>query len=114
MKTSNLVQSPPTELNNLVQEYDQSLAGILEQHAPLLTKEVVLRPHAPWYNSSIHEAKQAHRKAERRYRKDKTTINKDMFKDSQREVNRLCTEAKTEHLSRKVAKMRKIQKHYST
>ena len=44
MKTSNLVQSPPTELNNLVQEYDQTLADILEQHAPLLTKEVVLRP----------------------------------------------------------------------
>ena len=107
VKTSNLVQSPPTdELNNLVQEYDQTLADILEQHAHLLTKEVVLRPHAPWYNSSIHEAKQARTKAERRYHKDKT----DMFKDSQREVNRLCTEAKTEHLSRKVSENEKDPK----
>ena len=110
VRTSNLVQSPPTELNDLVQEYDRTLADILEQHAPLLTKEVVLRPHAPWYNSSIREAKLARRKAERRYRKDKTTINKDMFKDSQREVNRLCTEAETEHLSRKVSKNEKDPK----
>ena len=110
VKTSNLVQSPPTELNDLVQEYDRTQADILEQHAPLLIKEVVLRPYAPWYNSSIREAKQARRKAERRYRKDKTTINKDMFKDSQREVNRLCTEAKTEHLSRKVSENEKDPK----
>ena len=110
MKTSNLVKSPPTELNDLVQEYDRTLADILEQYVPLLTQEVMLRPHAPWYNSSIREAKQARRKAERRYCKDKTTINKDMFKDSQREINRLCTEAKTEHLSRKVSENEKDPK----
>ena len=33
-----------------------------------------------------------------------------MFKDSQREVNRLCTEAKTEHLSRKVSENEKDPK----
>ena len=43
-------------------------------------------------------------------KKDETTINKDMVKDSQREVNWLCTEAKTEHLSRKVSENEKDPK----
>ena len=66
LQNSSLISNPPPQLNNLIQEYNSTLSDILEDLAPLQTKDVVLRPHAPWYNQQIRKAKQSRRQAERR------------------------------------------------
>ena len=58
--------------------YNSSIRGIIDRHAPCMTKTVKGRPAAPWYTDDIQEKKRARRKAERTWRK------------SGLEVHRLC------------------------
>jgi hypothetical protein len=40
-------------LCDLVHTYDTTLAGLIDGHAPLITKNITLRPHAPWYSEEL-------------------------------------------------------------
>jgi len=108
---SSLVTNPPTDLNAIVNDYNSTLSAILDDLAPQQTKEIVLRPHAPWYNPKIRRAKQHRRQAERRWRKSKLSIHKQIFKECQKEVSRLCDEAKTNHLNSKISENEKDGKY---
>ena len=68
IQASKLVSDPPSDLDDLVQCYNTTLSDILEQHAPLQQKEILHRPHAPWYDNRIKDAKQERRRAERRWK----------------------------------------------
>ena len=66
---------PPTppdldELSKLVDGYNQALALVLDQHAPLKTKRVVYECYQPWHCSAIGDAVRNHRKLERIWRAD--------------------------------------------
>ena len=81
---SDLLRNPPTELNDLVECYDSTISDIFEQHAPVQEKEIVLRPHAPWYTDSIRLAKHAWRRAERKWMKTQLTVDREWI---ERETN---------------------------
>ena len=53
LKETSLFQNPTATLDEYVQCYNDSLRGILDKHAPSTEKEVVHRPHSPWYNEHI-------------------------------------------------------------
>ena len=84
-----VIKHPPSDLYELVISYNSDLNEIIEKHAPLLEKEVVLRPHAPWYTEHIQHAKIERRKAEQKWGKDKSTVNKEILKSKQKHVNTL-------------------------
>ena len=100
---SKLVESPPLDLDELVTLYNSELKSVIDKHAPAIVKEVVLRPHAPWYNEHIRECKVERRRAERKWAKDKTDINKEILKSKQRQVNKLSVEAKRRYYNNKVS-----------
>ena len=100
-----LLRNPPTELNDLVECYDSTISDIFEQHAPVQEKEIVLRPHAPWYTDSIRQAKQARRRAERKRMKTQLTVDREILKEKQTEMNRLCETAKAEFYSKKISEI---------
>ena len=102
LKETPLFQNPPATLDKYVQCYNDSLRGILDKHAPSTEKEVVLRPHAPWYNEHIERAKQERRQAERRWVKSKLEIDKQILKCKQHVVNDLCKKAKTAYYKDKI------------
>ncbi|KXJ18376.1 RNA-directed DNA polymerase from mobile element jockey [Exaiptasia diaphana] len=80
-----LCKSPATELSALCHQYDAVLAEILNKHAPLRTKIISTRPRAPWYNDVIRENKTKRRRLERRWRKTKLTIDKELY-EKQRKI----------------------------
>ena len=43
-----------------------TLVGILDKHAPVITREVPVRPAMPWYTGELRQLKQARGKAERK------------------------------------------------
>ena len=45
------------------------MSSILDEHTPLRTRIITLRPHAPWYNNEIREQKTICRKCERCWRR---------------------------------------------
>ena len=52
-----------------MESLNNSLASLVDKHAPLLIKQVTLRPTSPWYKEELHEAKHLKRTLERKWRK---------------------------------------------
>ena len=49
------------DLESMLTLYNTSLIGLLEKHAPLITRNITIRPSAPWYTEDIREEKQKRR-----------------------------------------------------
>lgn len=49
----------------LVEQYQRNLSNIIDIHAPLTTKSILLRPNTQWYSCDLRDAKREKRKAER-------------------------------------------------
>ena len=69
INSSTLVKSPSSDITELCDQYDAVLSSILDEHAPLRTRIITLRPHAPWYNNEIRKQKTICRKRERCWRR---------------------------------------------
>ena len=44
-----ILTNPEDNINTLVDQYFQNLSGLVEKHAPLRTRRLRVRPHAPWF-----------------------------------------------------------------
>jgi hypothetical protein len=55
--------------------------SIIDKHAPLKSKNIILRPNTEWYSDELRAAKRDRRKAERRMRKSNLTVHREMFHD---------------------------------
>ena len=62
-------QSTGEIAEELIDTYNMSIKDIVNKHAPKQVKIITLRPHAPWYNDHIREAKREKRRRERKYKK---------------------------------------------
>ena len=69
LSSSELYQNTPDTLDELVNNYNTTLAQALDRHAPLRTKVIRSRPLAPWFNEEIKAARREKRKAERKWRR---------------------------------------------
>ena len=54
---SPLFKQPFSDLGSLVDQYNDVLQSMLDKHAPLKTKQVIIRQSAPWYTPEIAEVK---------------------------------------------------------
>ena len=50
-------QTPPDSLDELIDCYDTTLGNVLDKHAPLRTRRVLLRSLVPWFCMEIRDAK---------------------------------------------------------
>ncbi|PFX28819.1 RNA-directed DNA polymerase from mobile element jockey [Stylophora pistillata] len=82
------------DLDSLTCNYNTTLSGIIESHAPLKMKTIVSRPTVPWYNEDIHKAKLLRRKAERKWKKTKWEADFQLFKKRRNHLTHLLNEAK--------------------
>ena len=90
-----MVTNPPEDIECL--EYNDTLSNLLQKHAPLITKEVILRPNSPWYTAEIGDAKRIHRKAERVWLSTKLTVHLEICRTENLKVTTMCKEAKTQY-----------------
>ena len=67
---------------------------MLDKHAPVKTRTIVMRPHVPWYTDEIRQAKRERRKAERRWRLSKLDSDLAVFKVKRNAVNNLMNKAR--------------------
>jgi len=63
--SSRLITHPPTDLSDLVESYNSTLATLLDKHAPLKTKSIHAKPPSPWFTPALSKLKSAHRHLER-------------------------------------------------
>ncbi len=62
LQQSYLLQAPSTSLEELVVQYNSDLRKLLDQHAPLRKRCLIIRSEAPWLNSDILEARKHRRR----------------------------------------------------
>ena len=55
--------------------------NIIDKHASLQTKVILLRPNTQWYADELHAAKRERRKAERQMRKTNLEVHKQVYED---------------------------------
>ncbi len=63
-----LIQAPCSSIDERTTQYNDGLRSILDRHAPVKTKTIVLRPDAPWMSDELRELKVKQRWAERCWR----------------------------------------------
>ena len=107
---STLISDPAEDLDDLVNQYNSSLGSILDKHAPVRTKQVMLRSNTPWYTEDIQEAKRRRRKAERKWRSSGLAIDLDILRTERVRMNKICAEAKAKYYQDKIAETAKDQK----
>jgi len=82
--------------------YDNTLRDIVDQHAPLMTKEMSRRPMLPWYNKNILAAKRHRRYCERLGVRTGLHVNYEMFKVSKILVKNTLASAKSEYYNKTI------------
>ena len=90
---SDLCKNPPDDIEELVISYNKTLKAVLDKHAPVKTRIIVVRPRVPWYTDEIRHAKRERRKAEGRWRLSKLDSDLVAFKIKRNAVNNLMNNA---------------------
>lgn len=103
IKTSMQTLSETNDTNVLANGFHDALATTLNAHAPLKEREIILRPHAPWYTDSLRAQKQERRRRERRWIKTGLTVHKELYQEQCTNYNNLIAKAKTEYHTNEVS-----------
>ena len=54
---SELCKNPLDDLEELLLSYNKTLIAVLDKHAPVKTRTIVVCPQIPWYTDEIRQAK---------------------------------------------------------
>ena len=112
IESSLLLSSPAENMDNLSEQYQETLSRILENHAPKVSIQVRQRALNPWYSSDIAEAKLDHRRLERRWRRSKLEVDRQLFVEARNNVSRLLMDAKTSFYSARIHELSGNQKAF--
>ena len=84
-------------LTELALLYDVTLSDVLEKHAPLVTKKIVVRSQVPWFTDSVRTGKRKKRKAEKRWLKTRADGDWDAYKTVRNATLHLLNTARRTH-----------------
>ena len=110
IQNSILFTRKTTNLNRVVYEYNDVLSNPLDKHAPLVSKDTVVRPKKPWYTEDINSAKQWRRAAERKWLKTGLAVHLKIFHEECARVKQLCHAAKVNFFQSKITENASNQK----
>ncbi|XP_072033365.1 uncharacterized protein [Amphiura filiformis] len=79
----------------LTDQFNSKLRKIIDSHAPVTERTVILRPHAPWYCDALRNAKQEKRRRERKYKATGLTVHRELYKEQCETYHDLLNSAKT-------------------
>ena len=91
------------DVDCMVKIYNDSLASTLDNHAPLITRQIYDRSNAPWYTPEIGIQKQTRRRLERKWLKSITVVDYLKYRDQCLNINKSVVSAKAEYISSMVA-----------
>ena len=92
--STQLCLEPPDDLDTLVNCYNETLRSVLDICAPVLTRDIIVRSRAPWFNEDIRKAKHARRRAEKKWRTTRLPADLAAFKKERNRVVNLMNEAR--------------------
>ncbi|GFS26592.1 ATP-dependent DNA helicase [Elysia marginata] len=78
-------------------------ADVINKHAPIVNRKIVIRPNKPWYTDDIREAKKIQRSAEKKWRKTHLEVHRQAFVNARKNTNKLITAAKQIYTKNKIS-----------
>ena len=76
---SSLCNDLCSDLDDLTKSYDYTLSHILEKHAPIQKKVVVVKPRIPWFNEELKRIKAKRRKLEKAILRSKCQSDREAY-----------------------------------
>ena len=107
---SDLVTCPSDDINELVKQYNRTLTSLMEKHAPIIRKDILVRQNTKWFTEEIKMAKQKRRQQERKWLADKSTVNLEILREKRNSVNRLVAASKKAYYQSEIENNKKDQK----
>ena len=94
--------------------YNTKLKEILDNHAPVKERTIIIRPNTSWYNANIRKAKVIRRRFERKWNKSGLQSDKMLYKNQCKYVHFLINDAKPEFYSKRICESKEDKKGYLT
>ncbi|XP_072044960.1 uncharacterized protein [Amphiura filiformis] len=101
--SSSLITAPADDVDGLVNQYNATLAKLIDHHVPERTKTISLRPHAPWYTDAVRDAKRSKRSLERRMVKSGLQVDRQAYKEQCKQYHAMLEDSKTQHHRAEIA-----------
>ncbi len=98
LSRSSFFASPVTNCQEAVIEYNATLSGVLDDHAPLIRRCFTVRPDNPWDSEEIHSSRRCVRRSERRWKWTKLTIDKEIMLRGLQELHNMINKARFSNL----------------
>ena len=57
------------------------MRSLIDKHAPMQTKRITLRPNTEWYSDELRASKIERRRAERKMKKSRLTVDKQIYNE---------------------------------
>ncbi len=108
MKTRLASVATSGSANDAVSIYNATLRDVINNHAPMYTKDVIVRPIAPRYGDEIQEARRKRRRCERHWRKTKFEIDRQLYKEQRDLVADKINEARQNYYKKKSTKSKSM------
>ena len=92
----------PDNINDLIDYYNSTLQILTDKYAPLQCKKIALRPHSPWYTSTLRREKRARRRGERVASRTQLEVDRQIVQNMYRRRNEQLVEAKSRYFTNTV------------
>jgi hypothetical protein len=99
ISASKLCNSTWSNVNELAKCYDDTLSTVLNKHAPMMTKTMVVRPRVPWFSNTLRQLKAKRRKKERKILKTGLPVDREAYYAVRDNYSTLLNDAKRTHYS---------------
>ncbi len=103
IESSALYTDPASNLEERVKQYESVMRELLDKHAPLVEKTVIIRPQSPWYTDDLRHEKQKKRQAERKVMKSKLEIDRQMYVQRCKSYKTMLETAKRDYHRTKIS-----------
>ena len=79
LRNADLFNNPNDGVDELSAQYKSTIDGLIDSHAPLITRVIIIRPKTPRYNTKLSDAKRQLRRAKRRWRQTRLLLHRDIY-----------------------------------
>ena len=95
--------SGATDVDNLVDQYNNVLLKLIENHAPVVTRSVTVRSNSPWYTTELRLLKQEKRRCERKYLSSRLVIHWQIYREKCRAYGSALNAAKFDYYRNRIS-----------
>ena len=102
IQESSLSSISDNDVSSMVSCYNAQLRLLLDKHAPVRNKSVVIRQKVPWYNAEVRTARSERRRAESTWRQSRLEVHREIYKSKHVQVVRKIEAAKVAFFNGKI------------